>query len=58
MDHLVAQRMALAKRLLRERRQGLWAVAEAVGYGSDKAFVRAFQRHVGCTPAAWLREVA
>lgn len=58
MDHLVAQRMALAKRLLRERRQGLWAVAEAVGYGSDKAFARAFQRHVGSTPAAWLRDTA
>lgn len=55
MDHLVAQRMALAARLLRERRRDLWSVAEAVGYGSDKAFARAFQRHMGATPAAWLR---
>jgi transcriptional regulator GlxA family with amidase domain len=33
-------------------------VAEAVGYGSEEAFSRAFQRHVGTTPAQWRMEAA
>jgi AraC-like DNA-binding protein len=29
------------------------AIAAAVGYESDSAFLRAFRRHTGTTPAAW-----
>lgn len=58
MDYLARHRMAVAAQLLRERRQSLWQVAEAVGYGSDKAFARAFERHMGLTPTAYQRQHA
>lgn len=56
MEYLTRHRMALASQLLRERRLSLWAVAEAVGYGSDKALARAFERQMGVTPHAYQRQ--
>ncbi len=58
MDYLARHRMAVAAQLLRERRLSLWDVAEAVGYSSDKAFARAFERHLGATPTAYQRQHA
>lgn len=57
MDYLARHRMAVATQLLRERRLSLWEVAETVGYGSDKAFARAFERHMGLTPSAYQRKI-
>lgn len=58
MGYLLAFRMTLATEMLRQRRRGVAQVAAAVGYGSDKAFVRAFARWAGETPAAWTRRQA
>ncbi len=51
--YLAEWRMQLATDLLRDTRMKIAAVAERVGYASEEAFSRAFQRHVGCAPAHW-----
>jgi AraC-like DNA-binding protein len=55
MRYLLAWRMALAKRLLRERELGMDQVAERVGYGSASAFSVAFARYSGVAPARYAR---
>jgi AraC-like DNA-binding protein len=55
MEYLVAWRMALAKRLLRERELGIDQVAERVGYGSASTFSVAFARYAGMPPARYAR---
>lgn len=45
--------MQLAADLLRSTRLKLASIAEQVGYGSEEAFSRAFQRHLGRSPAEW-----
>lgn len=55
MEYLVAWRMALAKRLLRERELGMDQVAERVGYGSASTFSTAFARYAGMPPARYAR---
>lgn len=52
---LDAARVAAAKALLRDRALSVAMVAEAVGYSAERAFVRAFKRWTGQTPAAWRR---
>ncbi len=47
------RRMERAKVMLKNTPLSAAAVAEAVGYGSDSAFLRAFRRHTGTTPAAF-----
>lgn len=54
-EYLARWRVALAQGLLRAGRP-LKAVAPEVGYGSSAALTRAFQRHTGLAPTAWLRE--
>jgi AraC-like DNA-binding protein len=54
--YLAEWRMQLAADLLRTTRLKLDAVAEKAGYGSEQAFSRAFQRHVGRSPAQWRDE--
>jgi AraC-like DNA-binding protein len=39
----------------RNDRVSLLALAHDAGFGSKTAFYNAFQRHVGCSPAAWRR---
>jgi AraC-like DNA-binding protein len=55
MEYLLAWRMALAKRLLRERELGLDQVALRVGYGSASTFSIAFARYAGVPPARYGR---
>jgi AraC-like DNA-binding protein len=52
MQYLAQWRMQLAGNLLSETTT-LAAVAEAVGYGSEAAFSRAFKKIVGVAPAIW-----
>lgn len=55
MQYLARWRMLLAARRLREGRDSIAAVAEAVGYDSPAAFQRGFARYMGTTPAQWRR---
>ena len=55
MEYLLTWRMALAKRLLRERELGMDQVAERVGYASASTFTTAFARHAGIAPARYAR---
>lgn len=52
MQYLAQWRMQLAGNLLAEATT-LATVAEAVGYGSEAAFSRAFKKIVGVAPATW-----
>lgn len=58
MEYLLAWRMALAKKLLLDRRHAIEDVAEQIGYGSASAFTVAFSRHTGMPPARYAREAA
>ncbi|WP_457394782.1 AraC family transcriptional regulator [Roseateles sp. P5_E1] len=55
MSYLLAWRMALARRLLRDESLGVADVAERVGYSSASTFSVAFTRHVGQPPARYAR---
>lgn len=55
MEYLLAWRMALAKRLLRDNELGMDQVAERVGYSSASTFSTAFARHAGMPPARYGR---
>lgn len=57
MEYLLAWRMALAKRLLREEPAGLETIAGRVGYGSASAFSTAFSRHVGQPPSRYAKQL-
>ncbi len=56
MHYLGSYRMTLAAEKLKNRQLSLQAVAEAVGYESEKAFSRAFQRWTGMTPSSYSRQ--
>lgn len=59
MHYLAQWRMQRAVRLLAEPgARKVAAVAEAVGYGSEAAFSRAFKRSVGLAPAEWRQREA
>lgn len=53
MRYLTEWRMQVAADLIKDTGAKLAAVAEAVGYGSEEAFGRAFLRHLGVTPGQW-----
>jgi len=53
MQYLTRWRIQLAARMLSDQEESIAAVAERVGYESERAFHRAFKRHAGVTPAAW-----
>ncbi|CAM3705722.1 DNA-binding domain-containing protein, AraC-type [Bordetella sputigena] len=55
MAYLLAWRMALAKRWLREQALSLDRIAERVGYSSASTFSVAFARHVGQSPIRYGR---
>lgn len=56
MTYLNEIRMRLAERLLQERSLTVTRVAEAVGYGDETAFRRAFSRFFGIGPGAVRRK--
>jgi len=49
------QRLALARRLLRETARPVAEIARAAGFSSAAYFCTAFQAETGATPAAWRR---
>lgn len=55
MEYLLAWRMALAKKRLRERDLAIEQIAESVGYSSASTFTVAFTRHVGIAPGRYAR---
>lgn len=55
MEYLLAWRMALARRLLCERKLGMDDIAGRVGYSSASTFSVAFARHTGVPPARYSR---
>jgi AraC-like DNA-binding protein len=57
MEYVLAWRMALAKRLLRDDNLGIAQIAERVGYSSASTFSVAFTRQVGTSPARYGRVV-
>lgn len=50
-SYLTEWRMLQARRLLTRSERSISEISDAVGYGSDAAFVRAFKRRFGETPA-------
>jgi len=55
MAYLLTWRMALGKKLLQEKGNGIADVARQVGYSSASAFSVAFTRHVGMPPTRYAR---
>ncbi|MHA6204934.1 cupin domain-containing protein [Dyella soli] len=55
MEYLLAWRMEIAKRLLRDSELTSAEIAERVGYASASAFSVAFSRHVGRPPGKYAR---
>src|SRR5690606_6444798 len=55
MSYLASWRMQVAAQRLRECRRSVAQVAAEVGYESEAAFIRAFQREMGISPARWRR---
>ena len=53
MEYLTLWRMQVAARLIADEAMKIAAVADAVGYGSEPAFSRAFKRVTGMTPGGW-----
>ncbi len=53
MEYLLAWRMALAKRMLRDRETSIAEIADRVGYSSVSTFGVAFSRHVGTSPGRY-----
>lgn len=56
MAYLLAWRMALAKKLLRNRQGSVADIAERIGYSSASAFSVAFGRYTGISPSGYGRE--
>jgi len=55
MAYLTQWRLKLGAEMLQSAEQSVAAVADAVGYGSESAFNRAFKREFGCPPAQFRR---
>lgn len=55
MEYVLAWRMALARRLLRDNDLEITQIAERVGYSSASTFSVAFSRQVGTSPARYAR---
>lgn len=56
MQYLATHRMTIAAQKLRVRQLSIPAVAHSLGYESEKAFSRAFQRWSGLTPSSYSKE--
>lgn len=56
MAYLLTWRMALAKKLLRDRDDSIAEIAQRIGYSSVSAFSVAFTRYTGLTPGRYSRD--
>jgi AraC-like DNA-binding protein len=56
LHYLNRMRMQRAAASLRVGRRSLLEIAQSVGYRSEPAFIRAFQRHFGTSPGRWRRD--
>ena len=50
LEYLTRWRMLLAAKQIEDSAEGLLAVAQSLGYGSESAFGKAFRRVMGCSP--------
>ena len=57
-QYLTQWRMVMAANLLRRSSAQMTHIAQDVGYQTDTAFIRAFRRQFGQSPAAWRRAQA
>lgn len=57
LTYLTSWRMAVARERLTTSKDGLAAIADAVGYRSEFAFSAAFKRHHGAAPGRWRTRV-
>jgi AraC-like DNA-binding protein len=55
MEYLTRWRMLLAADRLKNSSEGLFAVAQSLGYESESAFGKAFRRVMGCSPRQYTR---
>lgn len=53
--YLTSVRMGIARQQFLEGADDVWHVAQSVGYGSEKAFSRAFERWSGATPSQCIK---
>jgi len=53
MRYLARCRILRAAQLLDAERLTVSVAMQSVGYESESSFTKAFQRHLGCTPAAY-----
>jgi len=58
MEYLTRWRMLLAADRLQNGSDGLAAIAQSLGYGSESAFGKAFRRVMGCSPRQYTRSAA
>jgi AraC-like DNA-binding protein len=56
MRYLTEWRMQIAADLMKDTPAKLATIANTVGYGSEEAFSRAFQRYLGVSPGHWRSE--
>lgn len=55
LEYLTRWRMLLAADQLENSAEGLLAIAQSLGYGSESAFGKAFRRVMGCSPRQYTR---
>lgn len=55
MEYLTRWRMLLAADRLKNSTDGLFAIAQSLGYESESAFGKAFRRVMGCSPRQYTR---
>jgi AraC-like DNA-binding protein len=55
MQYLKQWRLGMAAGMLRNRRDNLARIADAIGYESEAAFSRAFKKSYGISPGQWRR---
>ncbi len=55
MEYLTRWRMLLAADRLKNSSEGLFAIAQSLGYKSESAFGKAFRRVMGCSPRQYTR---
>lgn len=53
--YLTSVRMGIARQQFLKGADDVWGVAQSVGYGSEKAFSRAFERWSGTTPSQCIK---